>query len=113
MLDRIKPNMQTPISSDRCPICDGTGWEQITAEDGRKYSRECSCVKVRRCREYMRRSGLEDVLEALTFEAFKTPENWQKNAVERAKEYASSIIEAAAKREKKPWFYIGDRKSVV
>ena len=28
-----------------CPLCNGTGWELYTGEDGREYARECSCGK--------------------------------------------------------------------
>lgn len=31
------------LSSDNCPICNGTGWELYNDENGNEYARECKC----------------------------------------------------------------------
>lgn len=78
----------------------------MCAESGRSYVQECACKKMKRARANIERSGLADTLEELTFDRYKDAAEWQKNAKEKARAYASSII-GGTYTGKKPWFFIG------
>lgn len=72
-----------------CQRCLNRGY--ITElRDGHQVSVECSCMEIRRSIRRAKNSGLGDLLERHTFEAFQTPEPWQKKAKKLAQDYASA-----------------------
>lgn len=68
-------------------------------KDGREVVRECECMPRRRSMRAIRESGLEDSLEAYTFEAYQVREPWQAQVKGAAERYA--------KDPDGKWFYIG------
>lgn len=68
-------------------------------KDGREVVRECECMPRRRSMRAIRESGLEDSLEAYTFDAYQVREPWQAQVKEAAERYA--------KDPDSQWFYIG------
>ena len=75
------------LGESNCPLCRNRGY--IAAEeDGMFRLQECECMGKRRALRRIRRSGLADLLEEYTFEAYQTPRQWQAAALQKAKDYA-------------------------
>lgn len=71
-----------------CPECLNRGFFFRVDENGVRYSEECRCMAVRRNLWRIGDSGLADLIDRYTFEAWETPETWQKEILEAAKRYA-------------------------
>lgn len=56
-----------------CPKCNNTG-SIVRTENGVLFSRECECMAQRRALRRIRNSGMGDLLERYTFDAYKTPD---------------------------------------
>ena len=78
-----------------CPVCLNRGYSFFVDDLGHEMTRDCSCMKIRRARRRIARSGLADMLTRYTFETWQTPEPWQKAALELAQQYA---------RDREGWF---------
>lgn len=74
-----------------CTKCLNRGMIAYPREDGTIYTKECSCMKIRRCVWEMERSGLKNVIREKTFEAFTTPEEWQKDLKSKTMEFADKL----------------------
>ena len=72
-----------------CAVCRNKGYV-ADARDGAIVMRECACMAKRRSLRRMRKSGLLGLLNCYTFDAFRTPEPWQKQARERAIDFAAN-----------------------
>lgn len=72
-----------------CRICRNKGLLYRLDEDGYERSRECECMKKRRCLDAIRRSGMEQLLERCTFDSYVASEDWQKHAKAQAQQYAA------------------------
>lgn len=70
-----------------CPACLNRGY-RLEFKGGYRVSRECSCMTIRRNRERIERSGLADLLLRYTFDAWRTPEQWQNSLLAAARRYA-------------------------
>jgi len=81
-----------------CPICENTGFLHRKDERGCILIRECECMVVYRNKLRLKRSGLVKVIDAYTFDKYKTAYSWQKSI----KEIALKFLEQSEK-----WFYIG------
>lgn len=77
------------LTGYNCPRCLNRGY---SAELRGRYivSVECHCMAIRRSIRRAEKSGLGDLLERHTFEAFQTPEPWQAKAKKLAQEYAAA-----------------------
>lgn len=51
---------------------------------------DCSCMQVRRMLKLIKASGLEDVMNRLTFDSYQAKTNWQKDAKKTAQEFAKN-----------------------
>ena len=71
-----------------CPKCLNRGYFHRVDDDGRRYVELCSCMVTRENRERIRRSGLADLMERCTFDAWKTETAQQKAALGLARAYA-------------------------
>lgn len=60
-----------------CPKCKNRGTVAFPKGDGSIFTRECGCMRARRCFWEMERSGLKNSIRELTFEAFTATEPWQ------------------------------------
>lgn len=78
-----------------CPECMNRGGFHRVDAEGRRYMEECRCMAIRRSMGYLRRSGLSDLAERYTFDAWENREPWQRKAAETAREYV---------RGKSGWF---------
>lgn len=70
-----------------CPVCKNKGMVAVV-DDGRFLIRECECMPKRRALKRLERSGLKDVVERYTFQAFRAEEPWQKSMYTTAARYA-------------------------
>lgn len=71
-----------------CPECLNRGYFHRVDDQGRSYLEECRCMVIRRNRERIRRSGMEDMLSRYTLERWREKEPWQKKARELVERYA-------------------------
>ena len=88
----------------KCDKCKDIGMVEFEQEvDGETHSfwRVCDCVKAKEAERKMRSSGLGAVLEAQTFENFKTETELQKAMKQAALNYLDALQTGT------PWFYIG------
>lgn len=88
---RVEMMNQTPgnLTGYDCPRCLNRGGS-YKLENGYITFVQCSCEAIRRSIRRAKKSGLGDLLERHTFEAFQTPEPWQKEAKKLAQDYASA-----------------------
>lgn len=73
-----------------CRKCRNRGMMAVAMEDGNIFTRECDCMRIRRCVWEMEKSGLKNSIKELTFDAFQANEAWQKTLKEGAQRYANA-----------------------
>lgn len=83
---------ETPgeLTGHDCPKCRNRGFYMVLSEDGSFFSRECECMKIRRCIWEMERSGLKKSIRELTFDKFVVKEEWQEKIKAGAVSYAEA-----------------------
>lgn len=91
-------NMPGPTGTS-CPECGGKGHIAFN-RDGVFALRECACMTRRRCLARIKRSGLGELYERYTLDAYTTAEQWQQHIKSKALEYIKSAS---------GWFYICGR----
>ncbi|NLT98301.1 MAG: ATP-binding protein [Christensenellaceae bacterium] len=64
-----------------CEVCQDSGFE-VVMEDGRPVAKYCACLPRRRTLYYLKKSGLEGVLERCRFDNFQTGEEFQRRMLE-------------------------------
>lgn len=74
-----------------CPKCLNRGTIAYPREDGSIYTRECDCMKIRRCVWEMEKSGLKNIIRELTFDAYTANEPWQQTIKAGAMNYADKL----------------------
>jgi len=82
-----------------CAICGGRGLIDEKDELGYTRSRLCECMEREKSLRRIRKSGLSDLLDAYTFDAFLTPKPWQKAAKDKAMAFTKDFTGH--------WFFIG------
>lgn len=85
-----------------CPICKNKGFISVLTESGGIYGealRFCKCDEIRRQRMRLKKAGLLDVVNKMTFEHYETPERWQKVIKDTAIRFCED--------EEHRWFFIG------
>lgn len=82
-----------------CPECNNKGYVMSVRNGTEEVLSECKCMPIRRTRQNIRKSGLEDILEGCTFDTFNVTEEWQ------------GVIKNIAQRfvtdHEKKWFFAG------
>ena len=71
-----------------CHKCLNRGYIYERKDSGEVVSVECECMKIRRSMEYLRKSGLADMVGRYTFAAWKVKEPWQNDVLTTAKRFA-------------------------
>lgn len=71
-----------------CPECLNRGYFQAVKDDVIVKS-ECRCMKIRRNILMLKNSGFSGISQRCTFESYKTPEEWQKRAKDKAMRYVA------------------------
>lgn len=89
---RVEWENATPgtLTGVDCPVCLNKGYIRRMGEDGVAYSVECECMAKRRSLRRIEQSGLGDLLDRYTFDAYQTPDAWQKAAKQLALDYVES-----------------------
>jgi len=86
-----------------CPICKNKGYIEEVVEgfrgDYTSSLRQCECMKQRRSLQRLKKSGMAESIEKLTFATFETTEDWQRSVKERAQRYVQGLGSK--------WFFIG------
>lgn len=85
---RVQKANETPgnLQGEDCPLCLNRGYT-MELREGYRVCVECGCMAKRRAAARIRKSGLENMLERYTFDAYQTPEAWQKAAKKKALQY--------------------------
>lgn len=88
----------------KCDKCDGSGYISVPYEydDGTvtTIAKICDCRQIRINAWNIEQSGLESVIDTLTFDAFETREKWQAAIKAKAEEYIKAVEHG------KPWLMI-------
>ena len=74
-----------------CPKCLNRGRIAIPKEDGSVSFQDCDCTKIRRCLQKMEASGMREVIESYTFDAYKDDKDWQTTIKQGAEDYAENV----------------------
>ena len=82
-----------------CEICKNTGLVTYS-KDGFLYSKECECMTRRRIMKAVRNSGMEDMLQRYTFEAYKPYDDKTAQIKQKAIDFT---------RDHSGWYYIAGR----
>ena len=85
-LANLKSENETPGESDGidCKLCMNRGYI-YELRDGKLWKVPCKCQKKRESIRIMKKSGLGDMLEKYTFKNFDAKEDWQKEALAKAR----------------------------
>lgn len=78
------------LTGYECRECLNRGTIVFPRDDGSIYTKECDCMKVRRCVWEMEKSGLKNIIREKTFEAFAATEEWQTAIKDGAMAYADN-----------------------
>lgn len=73
-----------------CEKCKNRGFFAVAREDGTFFTRDCSCMPVRRSIRQMEQSGLGISLRELTFDRFVADTPWRKSLKEGAMAYSEA-----------------------
>lgn len=73
-----------------CPQCKNRGYFQILDNEDNPVMRECQCMAVRKYVKMMKNSGLGDLYEKCTFDAYEVNTDWQKTCKVLAIRYAQT-----------------------
>ena len=79
------------LTGHDCHKCLNRGTIAIPRDDGSVYTKECDCMKIRRCVWEMERSGLKNIIREKTFESYTATESWQKAIKTGAIAYADKL----------------------
>ena len=79
------------LTGHECPKCLNRGSIAIPREDGSIFTRECDCMRIRRCVWEMEKSGLKNIIKEKTFEAYSATEPWQEKIKTGAMAYANKL----------------------
>lgn len=91
----------SPLRGIDCPICGNRGQLIRADENGFLWTAECSCMAQRRTLRNIRNSGLLDMVERYTFDAYTTPTPAEQAIKRGALEYCADITNRDS-----PWYYI-------
>lgn len=72
-----------------CHKCLNKGVIAYPREDGNIFTRECDCMRIRRCVWEMERSGLKNSIRDLTFDAYIVKDPWQQALKDGTQSYAA------------------------
>ena len=76
------------LTGHHCPQCLNKGFIAFNREDGQLATRPCDCMRIRKCVWEMEKSGLQNSIRDMTFDAFQVKEPWQQVIRDGAMAYA-------------------------
>lgn len=77
-----------PEKDEHCPLCHNKG-NFLEIVDGTEVLRTCQCAQIELSERILRKSGLADVADRYTFEAYVATDPWQRAAQEIAVAYVA------------------------
>ncbi len=83
-----------------CPICGNSGTVIRVDENGVRWASECECMAVRRSKKWIERSGLTDLLDRYTFDAYQMPDVKRR----KIRQIAEAFCDSGS-----GWFFIAGR----
>ena len=83
-----------------CSECLNRGYIAFVGDDGLLHTRNCQCMAKRRSLKRIQRSGLSELLQRYTLDAWEAKEQWQWNLIDMIRRYAYNPC---------GWFYLGGR----
>ncbi len=86
----VANNVVGNLTGYDCTECRNRGYFTRLDEYGNQVVAECRCMKIRRAKSRLERSGLAETAEKSTFRTFETPEEWQKTIKLTAMDYAKN-----------------------
>lgn len=101
-MEQADRSVHTICQAVICEKCGGLGQIITVDEEGRTYSAECDCEKVKRARRLLEKSGLTRAVEAMTFDAYRAQESWQQSALQTAQAWTGEVMGGKA-----PWMFFG------
>ncbi|MFT3952102.1 MAG: ATP-binding protein [Oscillospiraceae bacterium] len=81
-----------------CPKCKNKGDIALLNADNVQVVRECECMKIRKSQLNLKKSGIAQQIERLTFDNFEATQEWQKTIKKAAERFTENV---------QGWFYIG------
>lgn len=90
-------NQPGTIQGFQCPKCLNRGYIVKVDGNGRRYTKECSCMARRRSEKIAEQSGLSELLKRYTIETWEVKEPWQEKLLSLAQKWAC---------EPSGWFYL-------
>ena len=86
------------LKGNDCPTCKNKGYIMILEEEYTAL-KECECLKARKSKKLIEKSGLKKLIQEYTFEKFVTNETWQRVIKEKALQFVQD--------KQTHWFFIG------
>ena len=83
-------NSEGDLTGYDCPECKNRGYFAKLDDDGHEVTVECKCMKIRRAKSRLERSGLAKIAEKSTFNSYITTEKWQEQLKLTAMNYAKN-----------------------
>lgn len=78
------------LTGHDCRKCLNRGTIAALRDDGSIYTKDCDCMKIRRCVWEMEKSGLKNIIKEKTFDTYTATEEWQKAIKAGAVAYADN-----------------------
>lgn len=91
-----------PSDADTCAVCGGDGWILHEGQDGYRSSEKCQCRIAQEAERRIRNSGLSQVLDGWTFDAFKAEQPFQQMMKDTSLRYAKHIMDGGTS-----WLFMG------
>ena len=96
-IERYNEEIGTLKGND-CPTCKNKGYVMILDEEYIAL-KECECLRTRKNKQLVEKSGLKKLIQEYTFEKFIANETWQRVIKEKALEFVQDM--------QPHWFFIG------
>lgn len=78
------------LTGYNCELCMNRGFFYGIDQNGKRYAKECICMKKRRNLQRLKKSGLESIILQYTFDNWKTNEKWQSDIKKLALKYTNN-----------------------
>ncbi len=96
--DRVNKTSGSLTGYD-CPVCRNKGFVEVVIDNGAISGRpcyttgprECECMKIRKSKWLMKKSGLERLAARCTFDTFKAEQPWQAAIAKGAQEFVQGF----------------------
>lgn len=98
--EQSRNNSATASSEDYCPLCNNDGY--IVVDRANWIVKPCSCLELRKDRERIKASGLEEQLKTMTFDTYKADDPWKQKAKQTAEAWVQHVLDGGSS-----WLFFG------